>query len=80
MKLRDQRRELRQKESKELDLDHAALTKELFDLRFRSTTEKLSDPSRIRQIRREVARIKTLLAERKRDPSQEPAAKTEGDA
>lgn len=64
MKLRDQRRELRQKESKELELDLEARTKELFDLRFRSTTEKLANPSRIQQVRREIARIKMLLSER----------------
>ena len=64
MKLRDLKRELRQKESKELVLNLEELTKELFDLRFRSITEKLSNPARIGQIRREIARIKTLLRER----------------
>lgn len=73
MKLRDQRRELRQKENKELELDVAGLTRELFDLRFRSTTEKISNPARIRQIRRQIARINTLLAERANNPSA-PAA------
>ena len=64
MKLRDQKRELRQKESKELELELQSLTKELFDLRFRAITEKLSNPARIVAIRRDVARIKTLLRER----------------
>jgi large subunit ribosomal protein L29 len=57
-------KEMRQKEDKELELDLAAFKKELFDLRFQSTTEKLANPSRITQIRRDMARIKTLLRER----------------
>ncbi len=57
-------RELRQKENKELELDLAALRKELFDLRFQSSTEKLGNPSRIGLIRREIARIRTILRER----------------
>ena len=43
--------ELRQKENKELELDLKHLTRELFDLRFQSSTEKLSNPSRISRSR-----------------------------
>lgn len=57
-------KEMRQKEDKELRLDLSQLRKELFDLRFQSTTEKLSNPSRIRQIKKDVARIHTILRER----------------
>lgn len=57
-------KELRQKDHKELELDLAALQKELFDLRFQSSTEKLANPSRIGQIRRQIARIHTLLRQR----------------
>lgn len=74
MKLRDHRRELLQKESKELELDLKTLTKELFDLRFRSTTEKLANPARIGQIRKEVARIKALLRQREIAASGNPKA------
>jgi len=56
-------KELRQKEDKELRLDLSKLKKELFDLRFQSSTEKLTNPSRISQIRKEVARLNTLLRE-----------------
>ena len=38
--------------------------KELFDLRFRTATETTNNPSRIGAIRREIARIKTILHER----------------
>ena len=57
-------KELRQKEDKELKLDFAGLQKELFDLRFQSSTEKLTNPSRISQIRKALARLQTLLRER----------------
>lgn len=37
---------------------------ELFRLRFRSATQELENPSLIRQLRRDVARMKTILRER----------------
>jgi len=54
-------KELRSKEDKELRYDLKGLKKELFDLRFQSASENLSNPARIREIRREVARIVTIL-------------------
>jgi large subunit ribosomal protein L29 len=38
--------------------------KELFNLRFQYATRQLKDPSRLRQVRRDIARIKTILRER----------------
>ena len=58
-------KELREKEDSELRFDITTLERELFDLRFKSSSEQLANPSRIRTIRREVARIRTLLRERK---------------
>jgi large subunit ribosomal protein L29 len=57
-------KELREKEDSELRFDIGTLGRELFDLRFKSSSEGLANPSRIRAIRREVARIRTLLRER----------------
>ncbi len=57
-------KELREKEDSELRFDVEKLSRELFDLRFKSSSEGLANPSRIRAIRREVARIRTLLRER----------------
>jgi large subunit ribosomal protein L29 len=57
-------KELREKLDSELEFESTELQKELFDLRFKSSSEGLANPSRIRQIRREIARIKTLLRER----------------
>jgi len=64
MKADPRNKELRQKDAKELDLDLKALREELFKMRFQSSTEKLANPARIGQIRRQVARILTLQKER----------------
>jgi large subunit ribosomal protein L29 len=58
------RKELREKDGPELLFDMKTLQKELFDLRFKSSAEGLSNPSRISAIRRDVARIRTLVRER----------------
>jgi len=42
----------------------AELEEERFRLTFRSATEPLEDPLRLRAIRRDVARLKTILRER----------------
>ncbi len=57
-------KELRGKEDRELVFDLRNLEKELFELRFKASAEDISNPSRIRQIRKDIARIKTLLRER----------------
>ena len=57
-------KELREKLDSELEFDCLELQKELFDLRFKSSAEGIANPSRISEIRREIARIKTLLRER----------------
>jgi large subunit ribosomal protein L29 len=42
------------------------LQEELFRLRFRSATQELENPMLLRTLRRDVARLKTVLAERQR--------------
>jgi len=59
-----QLKELRDKQDSELRFDIQALERELFDLRFKASAEGLANPSRIRAIRREVARMHTLVRER----------------
>lgn len=58
--------EVRSKEDKELLYDLKNLRQELFDLRFQSASENISNPARISMIRRDVARILTVLNERKK--------------
>ena len=60
MKLKD----IRAMDSRELGLDIHALRKEAFQLSFRSSSEDLVNPGRHKQIRRTIARIKTVLKER----------------
>ena len=44
----------------------ADLKREQFNLRFQSATNQLEKPSRVREVRRTIARIKTLQTERAR--------------
>ena len=56
--------EIRGKEDAEIEFDLAQLEKEYFEMRFRSLTEGNQNPSRLGQILKEVARMKTVLRER----------------
>ena len=52
----------------------AELEEEQFRLRFRSATETLEDPLRIRSIRRDIARLNTVLRERQLTAAKPPTA------
>jgi large subunit ribosomal protein L29 len=56
--------ELQQMGDDELRQKLAELTEERFRLGFRSATEAVESPIRFRTIRREIARIKTVLRQR----------------
>ncbi|MCH2546815.1 MAG: 50S ribosomal protein L29 [Alphaproteobacteria bacterium] len=56
--------ELRGKTADELKGQLVDLKKELFNLRFQKATGELQNTARFRQVRRDVARVKTLLAEK----------------
>jgi len=43
------------------------LKREQFNLRFQAATSQLEKPSRVREVRRDIARIKTLQTARSRD-------------
>jgi large subunit ribosomal protein L29 len=47
---------------------------ELFNLRFQIVTGQLDDPRRIKQIKREIARILTVMREREIAASRDPEA------
>jgi large subunit ribosomal protein L29 len=55
--------ELRELTSAELGQKLADLTQELFNLRFQHATDQLENPMRLRQAKRDIARIKTVLRE-----------------
>lgn len=56
--------ELREMNDEQLNIALAETQKELFQLRFKSTTEKLEAPSELKKLRREIARIQTIQNER----------------
>ncbi len=58
--------ELRDKSIDELNTRERELREQLFKLRFQSATGHMENPMKIREVRREIARIKTLLNERSR--------------
>ena len=55
---------LRELKSEDLAQQLVVLTEERFRLGFRRATEALPNPIELRRIRREIARIKTILRER----------------
>jgi large subunit ribosomal protein L29 len=58
--------ELRDKSNDELQTRERELSEQLFKLRFQRATGRMENPSKMRQVRKEIARIKTLLGERSR--------------
>jgi large subunit ribosomal protein L29 len=58
--------EIRELTADELKTRVAELEEERFRLRFRSATEQLENPLRLRTIRKDIARLKTVLTERER--------------
>ena len=58
--------ELRQKNIEELQKEKLTLLKEQFNLRMQRATGQLSKPHLFRQVRRNIARINTILAEKSR--------------
>ncbi len=57
MKIED----LRTKTPDQLDGELLALKKEAFNLRFQKASGQLENTARVRQVRRDIARIKTVL-------------------
>jgi large subunit ribosomal protein L29 len=56
--------DLRVKSDDQLAADLGELKREAFNLRFQGATGQLEKPARIREVRRGIARIKTLQTER----------------
>ena len=58
--------DLKMKSDDQLSQQLGDLKREQFNLRFQSATNQLERPARIREVRREIARIQTLQGERAR--------------
>ena len=66
MKINTILNELRGKSVEELNEELVAAKKELFNLRFQNATNQLDNTSRIKEVRKNIARIQTLITEAKR--------------
>ena len=56
--------DVRAKSPDELKEELTKLKKEQFNLRFQQATNQLENTARVRQVRKDIARIKTILAEK----------------
>ncbi len=56
--------ELRAKSVEELNEELVAAKKELFNLRFQNATNQLDNTSRIKEVRKNIARIQTVITEK----------------
>jgi large subunit ribosomal protein L29 len=61
MKSSERKRDLREKSPDELKTELAALLKEQFGLRMQKATQQLTNSANIVRVRRDIARVKTLL-------------------
>jgi large subunit ribosomal protein L29 len=59
--------DLKAKSDDQLGEELGNLKREAFNLRFQAATNQLEKPSRVREVRRDIARIKTLQTARSRD-------------
>jgi large subunit ribosomal protein L29 len=58
--------DMKAKTDDQLDEQLGNLKREAFNLRFQAATNQLEKPSRVREVRRDIARIKTLQGQRVR--------------
>lgn len=58
-------KELRAKSAEELEKELVELSREAFNLRMQQGTGQLSRPNQVRDVRRNIARVKTVLNERR---------------
>jgi len=56
--------ELKAKSAAELNTELVAAKKELFNLRFQNATNQLDNTSRIKEVRKNIARIQTVITEK----------------
>lgn len=62
MKTREYVKDLNTKSYAELSQDLVAAKKELFNLRFQNATNQLDNTARIKEVRKNIARIQTVMA------------------
>ena len=63
MKISKYVEDLQTKSATELNVELVAAKKELFNLRFQNATNQLDNTSRIKDVRKNIARIQTVISE-----------------
>ncbi len=64
MKINKYVEDLKTKSATELQEELVAAKKELFNLRFQNATNQLDNTSRIKEVRKNIARIQTVIAQK----------------
>ena len=64
MKMNKYVEDLKAKSTAELNTELVAAKKELFNLRFQNATNQLDNTARIREVRKNIARIQTVIAQK----------------
>ena len=64
MKINKYVEDLKAKSAADLNEELVAAKKELFNLRFQNATNQLDNTSRIKEVRRNIARIQTIITEK----------------
>ncbi len=64
MKIKEFVEDLKTKSAAELNEELVAAKKELFNLRFQNATNQLDNTSRIKEVRKNIARIQTAITEK----------------
>ena len=64
MKIKNYVEDLKTKSAAELNEELVAAKKELFNLRFQNATNQLDNTSRIKEVRRNIVRIQTVITEK----------------
>ena len=64
MKIKTYVEDLRTKSAAELNDELVAAKKELFNLRFQNATNQLDNTSRVKEVRKNIARIQTVIVEK----------------
>ncbi len=58
--------ELKDKTQEELKIDLVSAKKELFNLRFQNATNQLDNTARIKEVRKNIARIQTIMTQKQK--------------
>jgi large subunit ribosomal protein L29 len=70
--------DLKQQSDDQLQQQLGDLKREQFNLRFQAATNQLEKPSRVREVRRTIARIRTLQSQRARKTTEAGNASAQG--